>query len=142
MPTRVPFDYALIRVVPRVERGEFLNVGVLVYCLKRDFLAARTLVQPERLRALDPQIDLPQVKGHLEALERVAAGDPEGGPIARLPQKERFHWLVAPRSTLVQVSPVHPGLCLSPEAALERLVDGMVRVPEAVAREASEAGEE
>lgn len=129
MPTRVPFDYALIRVVPRVDRGECLNAGVILYCLQRDFLAARTLLQPERLLALDPGIDLEQVRGHLEALERVAAGSDDGGPIARLPQKERFHWLVAPRSTVVQVSAVHAGLCDSPEQALERLVESMVRVP-------------
>ena len=130
MRTRLPFDYAIIRVVPRVDRGEFVNAGVLVYCLQRDFLQARTVFQEDRLRALWPHLDLDALTAHLHAFERIAKGDPTAGPVARLPQKERFHWLVAPRSTVLQASPVHSGLCEDPLAALGRLIDQMVRLPQ------------
>ena len=131
MPARSSFDYAVLRVVPRVERGEFLNAGVVVYCLTRDFLAARVELDETRLRALDPGADVELLRRHLEAIPRVAAGGADAGPIGRLSQKERWHWLVAPRSTVIQVSPVHSGLCEGPEEALERLMDRMVRVPRA-----------
>jgi Protein of unknown function (DUF3037) len=129
VPAPTSFEYAAIRVVPRVERGEFLNAGVIVYCLARDFLEARVELDARRLLALWPGADVELVLSHLEAIPRVCAGGDEGGPIGRLPQKERWHWLVAPRSTLVQVGPVHAGLCQHPTDALEGLLDTLVRVP-------------
>ncbi len=120
------FDYAVIRVVPRVEREEFLNAGVIVHCPERRFLEARVAIEEARLRALWPEFDIAALRPHLEALPRVAAGDPSAGPIAQLSQRERFHWLVAPRSTVVQVSPVHSGLCDDPGAVVARLFDQLV----------------
>jgi hypothetical protein len=114
VPTPNSFDYAIVRVVPRVERAEFINAGIIVFCLQQRFLEARVQVDEARLRALWPQIDLDLVRQHLEAIPRIAAGDPTAGPIARLSQRERFHWLVSPRSTIIQVSPVHSGLCETP----------------------------
>lgn len=122
MPVPSSFDYAVVRVVPRVERGEFINAGVIVFCLERRFLAARVAVDEARLKALWPGIDVELVRRHLEAIPKIAAGDPDGGPIARLSQRERFHWLVSPRSTIIQVSEVHTGLCEEePEGMVEEL---------------------
>lgn len=129
MPALSSFDYAVVRVVPRVERGESLNAGVILFCLERDFLQARIEVDDSRLRALWPETDLDLVRQHLETIPRICAGAPEGGPIARLSLRERFRWLVAPRSTMIQVSPVHAGLSDDPERALEELFGQMVRVP-------------
>jgi hypothetical protein len=129
VPALSSFDYAVVRVVPRVERGESLNVGVILFCLERDFLQARIEVDEPRLRALWPGTDLDLVRQHLETIPRICAGTPDGGPIARLSLRERFHWLVAPRSTMIQVSPVHAGLSDDPEKALEELFGRMVRVP-------------
>ena len=123
------FEYAIIRVVPRVERQEFLNVGVLVSCPAQDFLQARIELDSHRLQALAPEIDLPTVEEYLRIIPKVCEGGDEAGPIGRLPQRARFHWLVAPRSTIIQCSPVHSGLCENPEAALERLLNTMVRPP-------------
>lgn len=123
------FDYAVIRVVPRVEREEFVNVGVVLFCLERDFLAARVELDRDRVRALFPGADLALVDEHLAALARVAEGGAGSGPIGELSPRERFHWLVAPRSTVIQVGPVHSGVCEDPAGALERLVERMVRVP-------------
>jgi hypothetical protein len=116
-------------VVPRVEREEFVNAGVILFCLERDFLSAKVEVAERRLQALWPEIDLDLVGQHLAAIPRICAGSPEAGPIARLSLRERFHWLVAPRSTMIQVSPVHAGLCDSPERALDELFDRTVRLP-------------
>jgi hypothetical protein len=121
VPEQSSFDYAVLRVVPRVEREEFVNAGVIVFCPERQFLEARIHVDESRLKALWPEIDIPLVREHLEAFPKICAGDPNAGPIARLNQRERFHWLVAPRSTIIQVSPVHTGLCESPEQALENV---------------------
>jgi Protein of unknown function (DUF3037) len=115
------FDYAVIRVVPRVEREEFVNAGVIVFCLEKHFLAARVHIDSERLRALWPEVDVDLVRQHLEAFPKISAGDTSAGPIARLSLRERFHWLVSPRSTMIQVSPVHSGICGDPEQALDRL---------------------
>jgi hypothetical protein len=115
------FDYAVVRVVPRVERGEFINAGVIVFCLEQRFLAARVQVDEARLKALWPEVDVELVRKHLEAIPKIAAGDASAGPIARLSQRERFHWLVSPRSTMIQVSPAHSGLCGEPGATLEEL---------------------
>jgi hypothetical protein len=129
VPRLSSFDYAVIRVVPRVEREEFVNAGVILFCLERDFLAARVEVAEPRLRALWPEIDLDLVRQHLEAIPKICAGSPDAGPIARLSLRERFHWLVAPRSTMIQVSPVHAGLCDSPESALNELFTQAVLLP-------------
>lgn len=123
------YDYALIRVVPRVERGEFVNAGVVLSCKGGDFLEARIELDEARLRALDPDVDLDTVHRHLAAFAAISAGGAEAGPIGRLPQRERFHWLTAPRSTMIQTSPVHTGRCGDPVAVVERLLDAMVRTP-------------
>ena len=122
------FDYAVIRVVPRVDRGELINAGVILFCLQKDFLAARVQVDEARLRALWPEADVDLIRQHLEAIPRICAGDPDAGPIARLSIRERFHWLVSPRSTMIQVSPVHSGLCEHPEQALDDLFGRMVQL--------------
>lgn len=127
MSAPASFDYAIVRVVPRVEREEFVNAGVILFCLERDYLAAKVELDRARLRALAPDVDLTLVQEHLAAVPRVAAGGEGSGPIGKLSARERFHWLVAPRSTIIQVSPVHSGLCEDPERALDRLVERMVR---------------
>lgn len=129
MTARHRFDYTIIRVVPRVDRGEHVNVGVLLWCLERDFLAAGLAIDDRRLAALWPDLDLPLVHRHVEAIARIAAGDADAGPIAQLPKKERWHWLVAPRSTIVQMAPVHSGLSVDPRATLDHLVGCLVRLP-------------
>ena len=126
MPALSSFDYAILRVVPRVERQEFVNAGVILFCLERDFLKARVQVDEPRLKALWPEVDVELVRHHLGAVPKICAGLPEAGPIAKLSQRERFHWLVAPRSTIIQVSPVHTGLCEEPEGALEEIFRRMV----------------
>lgn len=126
MPAPPSFDYAAIRVVPRVEREEFLNAGMILFCPERKFLGVRTHLDAERLRALWPTIDIEEIRRHLEAFVRVAEGSPDAGPIARLSQRERFHWLVAPRSTIIQVSAVHSGICEEPLAKLEQLFETLV----------------
>lgn len=129
MPARNSFDYAIVRVVPRVERGEFINAGVILFCLTHRYLAAKVELDEPRLRALAPEVDVALVRGHLEAIPRICAGGRSAGPLGQLPQKERWHWLVAPRSTILQTSPVHSGLCEEPARALEHLMDRMVRLP-------------
>ena len=120
------FDFAIIRVVPRVEREEFVNAGVIVFCLERKFLRALVHVHSLRLMALWPDLDLDLVRQHLEAFAKICDGDADAGPIAKLTLRERFHWLVAPRSTMIQISPVHSGLCESPEAVLDEIFRQMV----------------
>jgi hypothetical protein len=117
------FDYAVIRVVPRVEREEFVNAGVIVFCLEKNFLAARVHLNAERLKALWPEVDADLVRQHLEAFPKISAGEPSAGPIAKLSLRERFHWLVSPRSTMIQVSAVHSGICSNPEQSLDRLFE-------------------
>lgn len=121
------FDYAIIRVVPRVERDEFINAGVIVHSPALDFLEARVELDEARLKALWPDAEVEELRSHLEAFPRIARGDQAAGPIARLPRSQRFHWLVAPRSTVLQVSPVHAGLCETPEGMVERLLQRFVR---------------
>lgn len=123
------YDYALIRVVPRVERGEFVNVGVLLSGKDDGFLEARIELDETRLRALDTTLDMEVVRAHLAAFAAIGAGGETAGPIGRLPPRERFHWLTAPRSTMIQTSPVHTGRCGDAAAALQRLVEVMVRAP-------------
>jgi hypothetical protein len=123
-----PFSYAVLRVVPRVERGERVNVGVVVFCRPLRYLAARTTVDAARLRALAPDLDVESVAAHLAAIERIAAGDAGAGPIAQLDVTERFHWLVAPSSTVIQPSEVHTGLCGEPSEQLDRLFASLVEL--------------
>jgi hypothetical protein len=121
-----PFQYAVLRVVPDLERGEFLNAGVVVFARTLGFLAARVALDRERLTALNASVDAEPVAERLETLERIATGDSQAGPIARLEPSERFNWLVAPASTMVQPSPVHTGLCDDPERMLEHLFARLV----------------
>ena len=123
---REAFQYAVLQVVPRVERGERINAGVVLFSRRHRFLAARVGLDRARLAALDPETDAEQVERHLEALARVAAGDPQAGAVAAMEPSERFHWLAAPSSTIIQASPVHTGLCDDPEAMLEHLFETLV----------------
>jgi hypothetical protein len=123
------YSYAIIRVVPRVERGECLNVGVVLFAREARYLAARVELDPARLRALAPGADVAQIERHLQALVAIAAGRPEGGPLAALPPAERYHWLTAPRSTVIQTAPAHEGVTADPAATLEELLAAFVRLP-------------
>jgi hypothetical protein len=127
----VTYDYAIIRVVPKVERAEFVNVGVIVSCPERDLLLAKIEVDERRLMALDPTLDLEAIHAHLDAIPKICAGGEQAGPIGRLSQRERFHWLVAPRSTVIQMSPTHTGSTCELEVVVERLLQTMVRLPSA-----------
>ncbi len=120
------FEYAVIRVVPRVEREEFINVGVIVYCPKQKFLKAMLHLDAARVAALAPALDFDCLKDNIASLERITNGDPNGGPIARLDQPSRFRWLTATRSTVVQSSKVHPGLCVDADATLVKLFEQLV----------------
>lgn len=129
MPERCPFDYAVVRVVPRVERGEFVNAGVIVSCPSQKYLKARVELDAERLAALDPTFDRETVERHLAAIPLICEGGAAAGPIGLLPQRARFHWLVAPRSTIIQTSPVHTGFCDDGERMLGHLFRTMVSRP-------------
>jgi hypothetical protein len=125
-----PFEYALLRVVPRVERGEGVNVGVVVFCRTRSYLEARIELgtrQRQALEALSPGTDLGAVTSHLDAFARIVSGDPEAGPIAALEAPERFRWVTAPSSTMIQPSEVHGGVTESPERSLGDLFERLVR---------------
>jgi hypothetical protein len=126
-PRRDIYQYAVVRVVPRVERGEQLNVGVILLCRPQRYLGARIDLDEARLRAFAPGLDPGSVRPHLDAIARIAAGDPSAGPIARLDTAERFHWLVSPASTIIQPSEVHTGLCDDPSRELDDLVEKLVR---------------
>jgi hypothetical protein len=126
---RFVFDYAVVRVVPRVERGEFVNAGVIVFSPTNGFLESRIELPHERLLALAPAIDIPTVEEYLASIPRICAGGDEAGPIGALPQRARFHWLVAPRSTIIQTSDVHSGVHADPRTALESLFEKLVRMP-------------
>ncbi len=122
-----PFQYAVVRVVPRVERGESLNAGVILLCRPKRFLGARVALDPARLGALAADVEATTIEAHLEGIVRIARGDQDAGPIAALTQGERFHWLVAPSSTVIQPSEVHTGLCDDPAEELDHLFDRLVR---------------
>jgi Protein of unknown function (DUF3037) len=131
-PDASPFTYLILRVVPSVERGERFNVGVVLFCRQKDFLAARVALDSVRLSALAPDMspaEVLEVAEHLRALVRVAEGAPDAGPIAALPASERFGWLAAPSSTIVQASEVHTGLSPDPGATLEALFARLVAAP-------------
>ena len=127
MRDHYPYDYAVFRVVPRVEREEFVNVGVIVSCPARGFLEARVELDEQRLMALDSALDVESIRAHLATIPAICAGGEQAGPIGQLSQRERFHWLVAPRSTTIQTSPVHTGWCENPNEVLEHLLNTMVR---------------
>jgi hypothetical protein len=124
-----PFSYAVYRVVPRVERGERINVGVVLFSRPLDFLAVRTGLDEDRLAALWPDADAASIRKHLDALERIGRGDAEAGPIAALDTTARFHWLAAPSSTIIQPSAVHTGMCGDPAAELDKLFRELVARP-------------
>ena len=121
------YDYAVVRIVPRVEREEFVNVGVIVSCPQKEFLEARIHVDERRLKALDPTIDIEAIRAHLASIPAICAGGAQGGTIGKLSRRERFDWLVAPRSTMIQTSKVHTGRCTDPSTLLEHLLNTMVR---------------
>jgi len=121
------YDYAIIRVVPKVEREEFINVGVIVSCPARKFLDARIELDEERLRMLDPTVDIELIRHHLDTVPAICAGGAAAGPIGQLSQRQRFYWLTAPRSAIIQSSPVHTGCCQNPADVLEHLLNTMVR---------------
>ena len=127
MADEYTYDYAIIRVVPRVDRGEQVNVGVILSCPDTDFLDARIEVDEAALLAIDPMVDLAAVRANLEVIPLVCRGGPPAGPIGLLPPRGRFRWLVAPRSTIIQPSPVHTGRTSDPAACLEHLIERMVR---------------
>jgi hypothetical protein len=127
VPGEYTYDYSIVRIVPRVERGEQINVGIILSCVDVEFLDARIELDADRLRALDATLDLDAVREGLASVPAVCAGGPAAGPIGSLPPRERFRWLVSPRSTVIQMSPVHTGRTRDPAAALEQLVETMVR---------------
>ncbi len=130
MHERFCFDYAIVRVVPRVERGEFVNAGVILFCPTAAYLESRIALDHAKLLALAPDIDCALVESYLAVIPVVCAGGAEAGPIGALPQRARFHWLVAPRSTILQMSPVHSGVDHDLDAALSRLFTNFVKTPE------------
>jgi hypothetical protein len=123
---RCAFEYAALRAVPRIDRGEFINVGVVLYCQARDFLAARAGLDENRLRALDPAVDVDAVRAALDGVVAACAGDPAAGPVSGRGVRERFGWVTAPRSTVLQAGPVHGGLTADPAAELDRLMRRLV----------------
>ncbi len=132
MPANISFEYSTVRVVPRVEREEFLNAGVILFCLQRRFLRCHIVLHEARLQTLWPAVDVQTLRAHLAAFERIAHGDNSAGPVAALSLRERFHWLTAPRSTMVQTSPVRTGLCSENtdlDGMLQRLGEQMLDLP-------------
>ena len=127
MRDQFSYDYAIVRVVPKVDREEFVNVGVIVSCPARDFLEARIEINEQRLTALDPNLDVESARAHLASIPAICAGGKQAGPIGELTQRQRFDWLIAPRSTIIQTSAAHSGTCDDPAAALEHLLETMVR---------------
>lgn len=123
---RTPYKYAVIRVVPRVDRDEFINAGVIFFHPEQGYLRARTLLSEPRLRALSSRVDIEQVQRHLHAIERICEGAADAGPIAQMKKSDRFHWLTSPRSTVIQTSAVKMGLAESPEEELENLTLDLV----------------
>ena len=123
------YDYAVIRVVPRVEREEFVNVGILLSCEASGYLEARIELDDARVASLDPTLDLESLHRHLDTIPAICRGGPGTGPIGLLPQRARFHWLTAKRSSIIQTSPVHMGKCADMAATMEHLLERMVRQP-------------
>jgi len=130
MPEVSAYDYAIIRIVPYVERGECMNAGVILFCPTRGFLDALIHLDRQRLAALAPQLDYDSIRGHLDAIPLICRGSTEAGGFSNMSQSERFQWVVSPRSTIIQTSPIHPGLCTDPQATLEHLLKTMVLLPQ------------
>jgi len=126
MPERTLFEYAVIRVVPRVEREEFLNIGIVLYCAKQKFLQAKYLINEDRLHSFCGEIDIDELKQHLCSFERICNGQKDAGPIGQLDIASRFRWLTATRSTVVQASKVHPGFCVDAATTLDKLFEQLV----------------
>lgn len=120
------FEYAIIRVVPQVEREEFLNVGVILYCRDHKYLGMKFMLDEKRLLAIFPQTDIQDIEEHLHSFENITNGEPAGGPIAALDPPSRFRWLTAKRSTVIQLSAVHPGICENPEGTIDKLFKKLV----------------
>jgi hypothetical protein len=129
VPAHCSYDYAVVRVVPDVARGEYLNAGVILFARTHGALLARVWLDEERLAVLAPTADVDAIRAHLASIQRICAGGPEAGPHGALSPSERFHWLVSPRSTVIQVSPVHTGLCDDPAAEADRLFERLVARP-------------
>jgi hypothetical protein len=128
MPEHSSYDYAIIRVVPHVERGEYINVGVILFCRTRNSLGALMHLDTQRLYMLAPDLDLVAVREQLEIIRQVCQGEASMGSIGQMSTSERFHWLVSPRSTIIQTSPVHCGFCHDPALALQHLLDKLVAI--------------
>jgi hypothetical protein len=126
MQEKFLFEYAVIRIVPKVEREEFCNVGIILYCREKKYLKTRHTINDNRLKSLDEKIDIPEIQAYLQAIEKICQGAKDGGPIAQLDMPSRFRWLTAQRSTILQTSRVHPGFCADPQQALERLHEQLV----------------
>ncbi len=126
MPELISFDYTVIRIVPRVERAEFINAGVIVFARTLRYLDARAHLDLERVRSLFPEADIAEIEQHLLRIPNICAGGIGAGPIGELPQHERWHWLVSPRSTMIQTSETHSGICTDPAAELEHLMKSLV----------------
>ncbi|PRD57336.1 DUF3037 domain-containing protein [Sphingobacterium gobiense] len=126
MSERTLYEYAIVRVVPRVERDEFINVGVALYCRKHRYAQVKVYINEAKCRSLDPDIDLELIMKHLDSFQRICTGDKRGGKLATLEQAERFRWLTAKRSTIIQCSVVHPGLCVSAEKTHQELFEKLV----------------
>jgi hypothetical protein len=126
MQEKYLFEYAVIRIVPKVEREEFCNVGIILFCKAQKFLQTMHTVNEKRLRALDEKADIPEIQSYLHAFEKICKGEKDGGPIAQLDMPSRFRWLTAQRSTILQTSRVHPGFCSNPQEALIRLHEQLV----------------
>lgn len=127
IPEKVSYDYAIIRLIPDLERGECINLGVILYCASRRFLALNTNIDEQRISSFAPELDLLTIQRQLQHLTEISKGKQGGGPLGQLSPSERFHWLVAPRSTIIQTSSVHSGLCSDPQATLNRLFAKLVR---------------
>ena len=127
MQDHYTYDYAIVRVVPKVEREEFVNVGVIVSCPAKSFLEARIELDEERLMVLDPSLDIESIRTHLATIPAICTGGEQAGPVGQLSQRKRFHWLIAARSTIIQTSAAHTGYCKDPAEVLEHLLDRMVR---------------
>ena len=126
MASHCTYDYAVVRVVPDVARGEFLNAGLVLFAKSHHALLSRIALDEERLAALAPDADVAMIRSHLESIERICEGGEAAGPHAELSASQRFHWLTAPRSTVIQLSPVHSGICDDPETEIERLFERLV----------------
>ena len=127
MSAELTYDYSIVRVVPRVDRGEQINVGVILSCADTDFLDARIELDEKLVLAIDPDVDLAALRANLDVIPAVCRGGPEAGPIGRLSARSRFRWLVSPRSTIIQPSPVHTGRTSDPAACLDHLMNRVVR---------------